>query len=111
MTSDDEPADQTTSREDPQSGTAFRDGRRVTRDAPATGDAGTDPYSDFTVPQDADMTADAPAQTSPSRSGTDAHDDTVTEDPSGRSGEVEDDPSASAATPADAEEIQPESPA
>ncbi|GAB3617894.1 hypothetical protein GCM10027416_24510 [Okibacterium endophyticum] len=95
---------------DPQEDSAFVQGTRVNR---GDGESGNDPYSDFSVPQDADMTADAPAGAPAqveSGSGDDDHPDTVTDEGSERSGEVAENPSTTAETPAEAEEIQPESP-
>jgi hypothetical protein len=58
-----------------------------------------DPLTDFSVPQDADVIADQPA---------DGDDGAVTDEPSDQSDRVAEDPSVKADSPAEAEELTPE---
>jgi hypothetical protein len=93
-----------------QSGTAFRNGGRVdgqaARETEGDTSQGTDPYSNFTVPQDADVSADAPDQTT---NPTDREESPI-EDTNARSQEVTENPAATADEPPDAEEMAPEPP-
>lgn len=58
-----------------------------------------DPLTDFSVPQDADIIADDPAE---------GGNDTVTDDPGEHADKVAEDPSVKADTPAEAEELTAE---
>jgi len=58
-----------------------------------------DPLSDFSVPQDADMIADDPAQEG---------DGSTSDEPSDQADRVAQDPSVKADSPAEAQELTPE---